>query len=196
MYTIHTTSGLIIDSRPRGEAGKLISVFTKEMGLVMAVAQGIRLEKSKLRCFTQDHIFGLFSFVKGKELWRLTNAEELEDSRLGAQILCSRMSSLLKRLLHGEEAHPELFDSVLSAVKFLEKNREKENRELDMENMKSLESLAVVRILYHLGYIGNDDVLSECFKSNDINIGLLNNVRGKRGVINQHINKALRESHL
>src|SRR5690349_10081885 len=75
MYSIITTEGFIIDSRPSGEAGKLLYIFTKDHGLVMATAQGIRLEKSKLRYFIQDYSFGVYSFVKGKEYWRLTNAQ-------------------------------------------------------------------------------------------------------------------------
>ena len=52
----------------------MISIFTRDLGLVFASAQGIRFEKSKLRPFTRDYSFGQFSFVKGKEYWRLTGA--------------------------------------------------------------------------------------------------------------------------
>ena len=76
MHPIHTTPGFIIGSRPSGEAGKMISIFTRDLGLVFASAQGIRFEKSKLRPFTQDYSFGQFSFVRGKEYWRLTSAQE------------------------------------------------------------------------------------------------------------------------
>ncbi|MEK9177832.1 MAG: recombination protein O N-terminal domain-containing protein, partial [Patescibacteria group bacterium] len=76
MYSITTTPGFIIDSRPYGEAGRLMSIFTRELGLVRATAQGIRLEKSKLRYSSQLYSFGIFSFVCGKEFWRLTNARE------------------------------------------------------------------------------------------------------------------------
>ena len=75
-YTIITTPGFIIGSRPRGEAGKLLSIFTRDLGLVLASAQGIRLEKSKLRYAARDYSFGEYSFVKGKEFWRLTDARD------------------------------------------------------------------------------------------------------------------------
>src|SRR5690349_11857408 len=74
MYAIHTTPGFIIGSRPYGEAGKMLSIFTRDLGLVLAAAQGIRLEKSKLRYSAQDYSFGTFSLVRGKEFWRLTNS--------------------------------------------------------------------------------------------------------------------------
>src|SRR3989338_4347951 len=76
MNPIHTTPGFIIASRPYGETGKILSIFTRDIGLVGAVAQGIRLEKSKLRYHTQDYSFGTFSFVRGRELWRLTDARD------------------------------------------------------------------------------------------------------------------------
>jgi recombinational DNA repair protein (RecF pathway) len=83
MYTIHTTPGFIIGSRPSGEAGKLLSIFTQDLGLIRATAQGIRFEKSKLRPFIQDYSVGIFSFVRGKEFWRLTSAQEqkIQDSK-------------------------------------------------------------------------------------------------------------------
>jgi chromosome segregation protein len=74
MHPIHTTPGFIIDSRPYGEAGKLLSIFTRDFGLVTTSASGIRFEKSKLRYHSQDYSFGSFSLVRGKELWRLTSA--------------------------------------------------------------------------------------------------------------------------
>jgi len=80
MYSIQTTPGFIIDSRTYGEAGKMLFIFTRDLGLVMAVAQGIRFERSKLRPFTQDYSFGEFSFVRGKEMWRLTSAQEFNES--------------------------------------------------------------------------------------------------------------------
>ena len=74
MHAIHTTPGFIIGSRPYGEAGKMLSIFTRDFGLVTATAQGIRLERSKLRYHAQDLSFGSFSLVRGREFWRLTSA--------------------------------------------------------------------------------------------------------------------------
>ena len=49
MHPIHTTPGFIIASRPYGETGKILSIFTRDIGLVGAVAQGIPFEKTKIR---------------------------------------------------------------------------------------------------------------------------------------------------
>ncbi len=197
MHAIHTTPGFVIDSRPHGEAGKLLSLFTRDYGLIFASAQGIRLERSKLRYHTQEYSFGTFSLVRGKEYWRLTSAMPDTDPRIAriprieTQQLIARLALLLKRLLHGEEPHPELFSIVESCAQFLS-----ENEAISIEQSKTLESLTVFRMLHALGYIGKDTDLSEIMNSNDLNVAMLDSLAGKRVALNQHINKALRESHL
>lgn len=196
MYAIHTTPGLIIDSRPYGEAGKMISVFTRDLGLITATAVGIRFEKSKLRYHTQDYSLGSFSFVRGKEFWRLTSAEgtgmekgKREEGREGE--LIARIALLLRRLLHGEEPHPELFGCVESCARFLDAAGS-----IDQEALKTLESIVVLRMLHALGYIGNDEPLRQYIGAPEITDELLERAGPNRTLINQHINKALKESHL
>lgn len=171
----------------------MISIFTRDFGLVSAVAQGIRLEKSKLRYFAQDHSLGIFSLVRGKELWRLTSAQDGLQAAEGKDALemLARVSLLLRRLLQGEEPHPELFGLVESLAVFL-----KGNAALSAEEMRALESLSVFRILGLLGYIGDDPSLAEFVGCGRFDLDILERAAGKRAAINQHINKALKESHL
>lgn len=248
-YTVVTTDGFIIGSEPRGEAGKLLSIFTRELGLVLAIAQGIRLEKSKLRYSTREYSFGQFSFVKGREFWRLTdacklnftNVIEVTASNMGdepssqaprnlnfaahkegrrektapralpsapegpivgeepmfdavtviVKELIARIALLLKRLLQGESAHPELFDSIFGGVQFLGNNPD-----LTKDQLETLESLLVARMLYRLGYIGDDRELNGYLQSDEFAKELLGKLKDKKAILNRHINKALRESHL
>lgn len=210
MYSIITTEGFIIDSRPRGEAGKLLYIFTKEYGLVMATAQGIRLEKSKLKYFVQDHSFGLFSFVKGKEYWRLTNAQELvlgkKDEKRGSvsvkkygknhDELLARVAMLLKKLLHGEESNESLFEVIFRLSDFDIDIVEGIDRIQTEKLYQTVESLIVLRIFHRLGYIGDIADLNTLLTTNDISQEILANVEKNRVFINKHINKAIVESHL
>ncbi|MDD5165141.1 MAG: recombination protein O N-terminal domain-containing protein [Candidatus Pacebacteria bacterium] len=208
MYAIHTTPGFIVSSRPSGEAGKLLSIFTKDLGLIRATAQGIRFEKSKLRPFIQDYSLGVFSFVSGKEFWRLTNAQELkvQDTSLLAQTgdklqevkladqnqeLIARIALLLNRLLQGEEPHPELFIALDSLFDFINSWPT-----LGSEAFKTLESLIVTRILHRLGYVASISALKEDIESDAISLDRLTLLGQQRTLMNQHINRALRESHL
>ncbi len=227
MHPIHTTPGFIIDSRPYGEAGKLISIFTRDFGLVTTSASGIRFEKSKLRYHSQDYSFGSFSLVRGKELWRLTSAVDspvipapglrrgqapagIQDEMIkpngktldprfrgddneNSQALIARIALLLRRLLHGEEANPSLFECVENAVSFI---HESDPKALDEERLETLESLIVIRIMHRLGYIGDTTDLNGHIVSLELNAALLDELKERRLSMNSHINKALKESHL
>lgn len=212
MYAIHTTPGFIIESRPRGEAGKLLSIFTRDLGLVLASAQGIRLEKSKLRYHAQEFSLGEFSFVRGKEFWRLTGAGGVQEvgsrnqefgirnKELGrAQEIIPRIALLLKRLLRGEEAHPELFEHIRGAVCFLQNEdgvTGSAQARLTDEQLRTLESLIVFRIVHMLGYVGADKGLDVQIIEEPLSIELISKAMVHRMAMNMHINKALRESQL
>lgn len=193
MYNIYTTPGFVVGSKPRGEAGKIIFIFTRDFGMVTAVAEGIRLEKSKLRYSLQDYSFGTFSLVRGREFWRLTSgAEQVIDLiKIDSKQLVARIALLLRRFLHGEENHPELFDCIRDGIQFLEKTPN-----ITEEQLKTLESVIVFKMLELLGYVGKDIILKDKLKQDLFSVELLNELASKRVVINQHINKALRESHL
>lgn len=210
MYAIHTTPGFIIEARPKGEADKLLYIFTRELGLIMASAQGIRLEKSKLRYHSQEFSLAEFSFVRGKEFWRLTNANQLSVVSSQSQVVSGQLSVkktqskvleiiprialILRRFLHGEEAHRELFDNVQSTFLFVKEHQL--SGSFSDNQIKTLESLVVFRILHFLGYIGDDKGIgSEIFK-NPISLESLNKITGLRENMNRHINKALLASQL
>ena len=206
MHQIYTSEGFIIDSRPYGESGKVLFIFTKDFGLVIATAQGIRLEKSKLRPFIQDYSFGTFSLVRGKEYWRLTSANEkpsvprwlgtppFSKEDKGTELI-AKIALLLKRLLHGEEANKKLFEIVSACNNFISGGLTS-GKDFNGEEWKSLESLIVFRILNALGYVGKDVSLKDELLSNELSKGLIGKVLGDRIAINRHINKALKESHL
>jgi DNA repair protein RecO len=199
MHEIRTTLGFVIGNRNYGESDKLLFIFTEEFGLITVVAQGIRLEKSKLRNYTQDYSLSSFSLVRGKEFWRLTSAASgdsfvLNNSQTlstASLELIARLAVLLRRLLHGEEANKDIFQCIKSLFKYFESRDDIQN-----EEYKNLESLIVFRILHILGYVGDDDMFDKDLKSRDLNKDIVLGLTTKRNLINQHINKALRESHL
>ena len=168
----------------------MLSVFTRDFGLITATAPGIRLEKSKLRYSTQDYTLGEFSLVRGKEFWRLTSAQAGGTTNSKFEIVV-RVAKLLKRFLQGEEPHPELFDCVDELFDFLDKNPT-----LSDSQTKTLESLVVFRIMHALGYIAALGELREALSSRELSINLLDNFATKRVAMNKHINQAIQESHL
>jgi len=220
MHAIHTTPGLIIDSRSYGEADKMLSILTRDFGLVTVVAQGIRLERSKLRYFAQDRSFGLYSLVRGKELWRLTSAQPLEPGlSLAGSELFARVAMLLKRLLQGEDPNPDLYDEIEAAARFMATARfvttsphgsvaipkgsgadaggnDAPPTPMPTAHAQAFESVIVLRILDALGYIGDDPSLKGFLGSTPYSADMLGQAARSLKAINAHINKALKESHL
>lgn len=185
-HHVYTTPGFLIHSQPSGEAGKFFLVFTRELGMIGATAQGVRFSQSKLRYYTQDFYFGLYSFVRGKEVWRMTGAKEMEgvgevkeeNKKLWVQIL-----TLLKRLVPGEEQNIPLFEVVTKLHEKLCEDLTKEEREL-------VEYLTVLRILNTLGYV------SEKIEGEEITDEVLAKVRNDKDAILKAINHGLKQSQL
>lgn len=198
MYTIETTPGFIIESRSSGEAGRVLSIFTRDLGLIRASAQGIRLEKSKLRYFAQTYSFGVYSLVRGREYWRLTSTagyESASGSRLelspSGKELMVRVSLILRRLLHGEEPHPELFSHVEACAVYAS-----ENKNMSSEAVQGLESLTIWRMLHAMGYIAGGESSHEFVGSGTIDNEIVMRAYENKREMNREINKALKESHL
>jgi recombinational DNA repair protein (RecF pathway) len=133
-YTVHTTEGFILSSAPVGEANRIYHIFTREFGVIIATAQGVRLNTSKLRPHLMDYSFSSVSLVKGKEFWRITSAAGVSRSnnKIYIQIL-----SVIKRLLQGEGEHETLFDYL--------------KEELFKDDLD--ETTIMIKILTDLGYI-------------------------------------------
>ena len=129
MHPKHHTDAIVLAARDVGEASRMLCLFTRELGMVHAHAQGVRLLRSKLRHHLQPLTRAHVSLVRGREVWRVVGAEQ---SRAITAPAFPKIALLLRRLVHGEEADPSLFALVLS----------------DQE-----ETLWVAGILERLGYL-------------------------------------------
>ncbi len=194
MHHIYTTKAIIIKSSPIGEANKYYFLLTQDLGFIKAVAQGVRLDKSKLKGHLQDFCLIKISLVKGKHVWRITSVETIERGdfikNTNKLITVKNIFSLLLRLLHGEEKNEGLYSSVESFYNFLSKN------ELVLQNIKNLETITVLRILYHLGYFKESFDLLDFVKDNELSIETLNRFDNKKKMAILDINNALNETHL
>ena len=192
-HHIYTTPGFVIHSSPHGEAGKFFLVFTRDLGMIGASAQGVRLSQSKLRYYVQDFSYSLLSFVRGKEMWRMTGAKEIEEigeMKKDNRRLFVRILTLLKRLLHGEEKNEKLFLIIENFSRYLG------GREMDKEGRELVEYVTVLRILDCLGYISNKNAFSSILSGSVLNEGILNEVKLLKASIIVAINNGLKESQL
>jgi DNA repair protein RecO len=204
-HRIYTTSGFVIESRPYGEAGKMLSIFTRELGMVNAAAAGIRLGQSKLRYHVQDFSLAEFSLVRGRDIWRLVGAEKAEKiaQKNTADMpnyhhdpLFIRTLAVLRRLIHGEEKNEALFEAVIAAYDFL--NTYRTEKAAEVTRVTLAEPVIMLRILHHLGYIRKKPELEVFLADNSFAAKLLEkmSISAVKSLAIREINKALEESHL
>lgn len=194
MHHIYHTHGFITSTRTMGEANKLMIIYTKEMGLVRAVAQGVRLHKSKLRFALQDFSYARIDLVRGRDIWRVTSATTITSfpyarSDKQSLLLIARISKLLERLCDGEEANIQIFNDFMQALYLLD------DTTISVETRTALELHLVLRIMNTLGYIGDSSILAEYLQS-DFTAEKTKSLLKERQSIIAHINKALTESQL
>ena len=193
-HKIYHTEGLILSGINTKEADRYLTIFTKDLGLIRAQAQGIRKLSSKLRYHMQDFSYARINLVRGREIWRITNAAKIkafntitrDPERFRIFISVSR---LIERLCPGEEKDEPLFHHLIQAFSFLD------NENLTEDEMKNLELIIVLRALYHLGYIGDIENI-EAFTSWQFTKALLEKTQPQRKNLVREINKALEESQL
>ena len=193
-HHIYHTEGIILSSRARGEANKIITIYTLEHGLLHVMVQGIRLGKSKLRFALQDLSYAKVDIVRGRDVWRVTSATPLNSFAYARKdkdslTLILRTCKLLERLCNGEEGNTDVFHDVLQAFILLDTpTPESATRE-------ALELHLVLRILYHLGYIGDSEDLKECLNGSFAPENTPLVLTQKKPIVFA-INNALRESQL
>ncbi|OGI86108.1 DNA repair protein RecO [Candidatus Nomurabacteria bacterium RIFCSPLOWO2_01_FULL_39_17] len=193
MHHIYHTEGIILGSKNYGEAGKYYSIFTRDLGMVYASAQGVRKMSSKLRFILQDFAYLKIDLVQGKDFWRVTSASKtnkLEQLTKNPRTLkvFSNIAKLLKRLLAGVERNDVLFTDLVNGLSILEKTKTN-------EELRNIEAIIVLRILSNLGYIGRDEKLQSLVKSPFEENLIFEAMKSRRQILSQ-INKALKETHL
>lgn len=193
MHHIYHTEGIILSSRDFGETGRHYHIFTRDLGMITASAQGVRKMSSKLRFVLQDFAYLKIDLVQGKNIFRVTNAsktDKLEQITKQPENLkvFANIARLLKRLLAGVEPNETLFTDLLNGLLILEKT-EKE------EDLRNIEAIIVLRALNNLGYIGENEILQNIIKS-PFEENLVFEIAKNRAKVLGQINKALKETHL
>jgi DNA repair protein RecO len=193
MHHIYHTEGLILGSKSFGESGKYYYIFTRDLGMILASASGVRKISSKLRFVLQDYAYIKLDLVQGKNIFRVTSASKtniLEQVTKRPQTfkVFDNIARLLKRLLAGVEPNEILFTDLLRGLSILEKIEIK-------EDLHNTEVVIVLRILNNLGYIGENAVLKDLVKS-PFEDNMIFEVSKSRIHVLHEINKALKETHL
>jgi DNA repair protein RecO (recombination protein O) len=124
---INLQPAYVIHSRPYRDTSALLEVFTAEYGRISLVARGTRRQtrRGSKAALLQPFSPLLLSFSGRMELKTLSAIEPVKGmSALRGERLFSGlyMNELLVRLLHRNDAHPELFAAYDYALKALAGN--------------------------------------------------------------------------
>ena len=196
VYEIYETRAFILSAHNIGEGNCLFNLFTKDLGLVKAVAQNIRSEKSKLRYNLQAYSSSNVSLVRGKEYWRIVGAKDAEHFfyffKDSPEKICllKRLFSLLSRMIQGEGGNSYLFETIDGAILALGSDF------ISGESTKHLEILTVSRILWSLGYFSEPIVYKVFFSDTRFDSEVLDSIASLEKHFLSDINRAIHESHL
>jgi recombinational DNA repair protein (RecF pathway) len=146
-YQTYITEALVCGTYDSLTADRSFLLFTREGGMLYAYAKSVREERSKQRYGLQECSHIRATLIRGKSGWRLAGIEPLSNLYTVAESrearACIRNTILLlKRVIHGETAHAEIFDDVISMG-----SRVNEHPQHMLEHILSL------RTLHALGYI-------------------------------------------
>jgi DNA repair protein RecO len=159
-YRTYTTRAIVLDAYERTGSDKTLRLFTEDAGMLYARAIGVRDEKSKMRYALQPFGVVRVSLIRGKQEWRISGAEPVENLFFSATNRSARAhllecTKLVTRFVHGEEPHPALFRMLLEGLSTL-------------KDTPSTDALLAcrLRILYELGYVSpGDTLLGVCTES-------------------------------
>ncbi|HEV7449742.1 MAG TPA: DNA repair protein RecO [Candidatus Paceibacterota bacterium] len=187
MHKIFVTEGVVLGKRTAGEANTLVSILTRELGLVRASARSARVEQSKLRYGLETLTLGRFSMVRGKHDWKLTGVENVSHAFVqggkDSRQRCGKIAKLLLRLIHGEERVPALYATVAEGLAAIART----STTVDAE---AIETVLVLRVLAHLGYLPHTQALAQ-FIEGEYSVELSAEALKSRSLLVRAINESL-----
>lgn len=122
---VYTADALVIRSRDFGESDRLLTLFSREMGKLQAIAKGVRKPKSRQRAGAQLFTYGDFLIHRGKTLDTVSQCSPRESfaylwNDLDRSLAAAGIAELLDISTVAAQANPELFVLTLTCLFLLE----------------------------------------------------------------------------
>ena len=161
----YATRALVLARSPLGEANALLTLLTREVGIVRARAQSVRRSGAKLSAALATFSESDVVLVRGREGWRLSGAvlgeAHFRALREAARAIAVRFVGLVVRLAPSDTPEPALFALVEQAFIAL--------AHAPPTQYDAIECLAALRLLALLGFDAgaipeggfSDDALAE-----------------------------------
>lgn len=190
MYQKYSTEALILASRESGEGDRIITLLTKDFGLVRARAGAVRTERSRMRYALQNYSRSSVSLVRGRKGWRLAGASALKVASGERESIAvfARIAILTIRLLAGEEQDQYLFAALADAHGALMQET--------CPARATIEIVCVARVLYALGYISAEAHATALFTHTAYADEFLREAETMKDKLLSSINRAITETQL
>lgn len=167
MHHIYHTNSIILDTFPTGEADMTILLFTKELGMISAVAKSVRSAKSKLKYSLQIGSVSKVDLVRGKQVWRIISATPVDRINILDQEtrrVVAKSFRFIKRMVDKEKEEKGIYTD-LETLLF------STNKGYTLEKLGEIELVFYLRSLFRLGYIADSlefkDLLAGEYFTND-----------------------------
>lgn len=153
------TSGIVLSGIKYKESSKILTVYTRELGKIKVLGQGVMKPKSKGIASTEVFAHSEFDLKKGKAFYYI-NSVYLIDSyhsirnNMDTLFLGFYILELMDKTIHEEEHNPILFDLLNKAL-------------LAIKNGQDPHLIAVafqLKFVSFMGYRPQLDVCSKCGK--------------------------------
>ncbi len=123
---LYRTRAVVLKRTDLGEADRLLTIYTRDLGKLRVVAKGIRKPTSRKAGHLEPFMYSQLLIARGRTLDLVTQAETVEGFRAIREDL--RLTSyayyiveLLDKFTAEEDENAELFDLLLFALRELEK---------------------------------------------------------------------------
>lgn len=189
-YKTYITEALVCGSAASNTSDRSYLLFTREAGMLYATARSVREERSKQRYALQECSHIRATLIRGKNGWRIAGVEPIANYYASAlsrneRTFVRNVLLLLRRVLHGEVAHEDIFHDVVRGLSAFS--------EISTHDCEIVLSL---RILYILGYVPPHVLYDSLLDADTLEAACTQITHEVRQVCVEAIAHALRESHL
>ncbi len=118
------TDAIVLGRRKITESDVSLVLFTRKAGKIQAIANGARNPRSRLMSVAHPFVYGEFTFSKGKDTWRLNQAQ-ITDSHyvlrenMNRLALASYLLELTEAVIQENQTNNRLFDLLLESLSLI-----------------------------------------------------------------------------
>lgn len=158
-----TTDGLIIREQQTGEDDRLVTLLTRDYGVIRAFVRGAKRIKSKAQSSTQLFAYGHYSIYRGRDAYSIDEARPIEiffDLRndIEALAIAQYFCELANELAPVEDVAEDYLRLVLNALHMLAKNKRPQAQ---------LKAIVELKMMCLSGYMPDLIICGDCEEEYD-----------------------------